>query len=208
MKLILVRHGHTGESANKIVQGHFQNKLTKIGRHQSMSVGERLKDQKIDAIYSSDLRRTKETVLEIIKYHPHTSVIYDPLLREKTSGIFDGKPLYLREEARIKSGLSKIDFRPEGGENYADLLDRIHKFIGILIQNYSDETILAVTHWRWISSFLFDIDPSLKEKITKVDDIANTSINIIEINSLGKHKIELINSIEHLRDLPLTDLSD
>lgn len=208
MKLILVRHGHTGESANKIVQGQFQNKLTKTGREQANLVGERLKSQKIDVIYCSDLRRTKETLLPIIKHHPHTEVIYEPLLREKTSGIFDGKPLHLREEARIKSGLSKEEFRPEGGENYADLLERIHKFIDMLIQNYSNETILAVTHWRWISNFLFDIDHSLEEKITKVDDIANTSINVIEIDPLGKHKIELINSIEHLRDLPLTDLSD
>lgn len=200
MKLILVRHGQTIHNAFKITQGHSQNKLSETGHKQAKLVGQKLKDQKLDAIYCSDLRRTKDTLCEIIKYHPHTEVIYDPLLRERSSGIFDGKPAHLREEARIRAGLSKEQFKPKGGENDADLSNRIQSFIDMLRSNYKDETILAVTHWRWIAKLLISIDPSLKEKIISDDDIANTSMNIIQIGEDRQHKIELINSIDHLEN--------
>jgi probable phosphoglycerate mutase len=207
MKLILVRHGQTGHNATKIVQGHSHNPLSTIGQEQAKLVGERLKNERFDIIYCSDLKRTKDTLLGIIKYHPHTEVIYEPLLRERSSGVFDGKPVSLREEARMMAGLSKEDFRPDGGENDDDFILRIRQFIKMLLENYQDETILAVSHWRWISKLLKDIDPSFKEKLVKDEDIANTSINIIELKRDGKHKVELVNSTDHLSEIPSNGLA-
>ena len=60
MKLILVRHGETNENKNKIVQGFLNTTLSKIGIQQAKKVANRLKDEKIDFAYSSDLDRAKQ----------------------------------------------------------------------------------------------------------------------------------------------------
>jgi len=56
-RLIFVRHGETEENKAKIVQGQKHGKLSEEGLEQAKKVAERLKDEKIDFIYSSDLDR-------------------------------------------------------------------------------------------------------------------------------------------------------
>lgn len=208
MKLILVRHGHASEKEDEIIQGHSQNGITKLGHEQANLVGQELKDQKLDVIYCSDLKRTKETLLPIIKHHPRVEVIYEPLLRERTSGIFDGKPMRLREEAMKKSGLSEEDFRPERGESLTDLNQRIYRFIRMLLETYTDETILIITHRRWISNFLIDIDRAIKDKIKRTKGIAHGCINVVNINNDGQREIELVDGRDHLEGLQSNMTSD
>ena len=64
MRLILVRHGETNENKNKVVQGFLNTTLSKIGIQQAKKVANRLKDEKIDFAYSSDLDRAKQTAKE------------------------------------------------------------------------------------------------------------------------------------------------
>ena len=67
MKLIIARHGETEENKKGILQGHLPGKLTELGIEQSKKLALRLKNEKIDAIYSSDLARASNTAKEIIK---------------------------------------------------------------------------------------------------------------------------------------------
>ena len=69
MKLIITRHGETIENAKRICQGHLGGNLSKKGKLQAKKLAERLKNEKLDVIYSSDLKRTKDTTKEIKKYH-------------------------------------------------------------------------------------------------------------------------------------------
>ena len=57
MKLFLIRHGHT-----EIING--EAKLSEKGILQSKELTKKLKNLKIDKIYTSDLERSKETVRE------------------------------------------------------------------------------------------------------------------------------------------------
>jgi len=59
MRLILVRHGETEENVAKITQGHMPSKLTKQGIEQAKKLALRLKDEKIDKIFVSDLKRCR-----------------------------------------------------------------------------------------------------------------------------------------------------
>jgi len=68
MKLILVRHGETIDNKKRLVQGHRQGELSDVGKEQAKKVAERLKDEKIDYIFSSDLRRAADTAKVIAKY--------------------------------------------------------------------------------------------------------------------------------------------
>ena len=64
MKLIIVRHGQTDANITGIIQGHGESNLTLLGKKQAQKIALRLKEEKIDYAYSSDLRRAKETAEE------------------------------------------------------------------------------------------------------------------------------------------------
>lgn len=85
MKLILVRHGRSianNENKDQGEKGKWRNtSLHEKGIKQSKEVAERLKDEKIDIIYSSPLKRTMETAKEINKFHK-LKIITDERLEE------------------------------------------------------------------------------------------------------------------------------
>ncbi|MEJ2267962.1 MAG: histidine phosphatase family protein [Nanoarchaeota archaeon] len=83
MKLIIVRHGETEENLKKIWQGHLQGKLTKKGIEQAKKLANRLKDEKLDVIFSSDLDRASDTAKEIAKFHSEVPIYLVEDLRER-----------------------------------------------------------------------------------------------------------------------------
>jgi broad specificity phosphatase PhoE len=196
MKLIITRHGETTDNINDLVSGHLQGKLTENGIRQAKLLAKRLEKEKIDFIYCSDLQRTKDTVFEILKSHK-VPVIYDPLLREKTQGIYDGKSNQEYQSHRDKSR-HIARWRPEKGENFYDVKNRAKKFVDKLFLNHkSSDTILVVSHSGWITilfSYLLDI-PRLKAFRLKFD---NATVSEVELKDDQKHKIRLINCAKHL----------
>ena len=72
-KIILVRHGESIANAEGVSQGNkdewIDTHLSKKGKEQADKVAQRLKNEKIDIIYSSDLKRAKETAEAINKFH-------------------------------------------------------------------------------------------------------------------------------------------
>ena len=64
-EVILVRHGESRAASKEnpfpLVDGHGDPELHPNGEQQAIAVGERLKDEKIDAIYVTSLQRTVQT---------------------------------------------------------------------------------------------------------------------------------------------------
>ncbi len=194
MKLIIVRHGETEENVRGEIQGHGHGKLTKKGIGEAKKLAMRLKDEKFDLIFSSDLGRAKDTAAEIIKRH-EAEVIYTPELREMSHGVLEGKHFAEREVEIARSGKPMEHFIAEGGESLFQFRERVRKFLESL-HKHKGKNILIVTHGgflRMIFSIVFgkSIEESLKI------GVANASINILELEDKG-FKVHLINSIEHL----------
>ena len=83
MRLILTRHGETEENVAGISQGQLlPGKLTDKGIEQAKKLASRLKDEKVDAIYSSDLARSADTAKIIAKYHSKVKFHLAKELRE------------------------------------------------------------------------------------------------------------------------------
>src|SRR3989338_6937789 len=91
MKLIIVRHGETEENAEGIHQGQRHGKLSNVGIEQTKKLGTRLKDEKFDIVYCSDLQRCKDTAKEIMKFHSSIPVHYTKEIRERRMGEFEGR---------------------------------------------------------------------------------------------------------------------
>jgi len=196
MRLIIIRHGETEENVKKLIQGRIPGKLTKKGISQSKKLAKRLKNEKIDAIFSSDLKRAEDTVKEIAKFQK-APVFYISELREKNFGVFEGCPREEYYSAVEKSNLSFGKFKPENGESLEEVKKRIERFLQELFKKYKGKTVLLCTHGGVIKS-VFAI--FLKKKIDEVIDIDidNTGVNIFEFSDDGKHEVIMINSIEHL----------
>ncbi len=83
--IILVRHGESEANAMDKSQGNKDEwedtSLTEKGRIQAKKVSERLMRQKIDLIYSSGLKRAKQTAESINIYH-NKEIKFDARLRE------------------------------------------------------------------------------------------------------------------------------
>ena len=88
MKIILVRHGESIANSKGISQGNQDEwedtNLTEKGFKQARGVAERLREEPIDLIFSSDLKRAKQTAEEINKFH-NVPIQLEPNLRDMTN---------------------------------------------------------------------------------------------------------------------------
>jgi probable phosphoglycerate mutase len=91
MDLFLVRHGETQANADGIVQGWLDTELNEKGRQQAQQSAISF-DKDIDAIFSSDLTRAKQTAAEFKKRHPDIPYFEDSRLRERNFGDAAGEP--------------------------------------------------------------------------------------------------------------------
>lgn len=195
MKLIIVRHGETEENIKKMTQGQLPGTISELGKQQIKKLAIRLKDEKIDLVYSSDLKRCVDTTNEIIKFHPKIPVKYTELLREKFAGPFQGK-INGEYWKQIKNDQAKA--KELGFETYEHVYQRMRKFIENLFKNHSKETILIVAHGatnRMLLALLMGLTSS--EGLKRIEPSKNTSVNIIIAENEG-NKIYLVNCTKHL----------
>ena len=87
--ICFLRHGQTSWNVEGKWQGHTDIGLNETGLFQANNISELLKDQKFEAIYSSDLRRAYSTA-EIINRHHNLPIIKDERLREQNLGNWEG----------------------------------------------------------------------------------------------------------------------
>jgi len=191
MKLILTRHGETIENKNGIIQGQLSGSLSELGKLQAKKLAQRLKNEKIDAIYSSDLARAADTTKEIAKFHPNTPVHFVKELRERNLGMFQGK------------NVSEIEWSEdaEGMETHKSVRQRGKKILDKAYAEYPDKTVLFVAHGGF-NTRLFEVIErktySKKEFDKKLSDQTNTNLSIFEIREDKNHKVHLLNCVKHL----------
>ena len=136
--IILVRHGETDWNRVRRLQGHLDIGLNERGRLQARALATALTNEKIDAIYASDLQRARDTAQAIADLH-HLPVQIDPALRERCYGAFEGL-MYDDIQAHFPQAFAEwrardLHARFPQGERSAETL---HEF--------SQRAVAAVTH--------------------------------------------------------------
>lgn len=192
MKIIIARHGETLENIKGIIQGQNPGTLSPLGISQAKKLAERLKKEKIDIIYCSDLKRASDTAQEILKYQK-APVIFTEILRDRCMGVFEGKP---KESCSRAEQQKYFDFVPENGESYQDFEKRVRFFYDYIYLNYPSQTVLILTHTRFIKVLLSIILNKKLEEIMAIPQ-ANACVNIINIKNY-KQKVQTLNCTRHL----------
>lgn len=152
MTLLLVRHGETAWNRERRVQGWAPTALTDRGHEQARAAGAWLAERyDVDRVVSSDLRRTRETVVradEAAKGLPDPG--FDRAWRERSFGVYQGflaEELFERHPDHGADSVSAMDVAPEGGESIDAFCDRVERaWRAHLSAAAPDETVLVVTH--------------------------------------------------------------
>ncbi len=147
MIITLVRHGEVEEKYQHCYNGHNDIALSSQGRQDALSLVRHLDAKKFDAIYSSDLRRCRETTQHLITPFPHPLITYTKALREKSWGRHEGMTFDAIVE---RDGLIYKDFlqwiNALDGEPYDAYMERINTFFTQTLPQTEHNSVLVVTH--------------------------------------------------------------
>ena len=86
-----LRHGETESNARELVAGSLDTDLTALGRKQALEAAALLAKEPITAVYSSPLRRARDTALPVAE-RLKLPVVVIPGLAERTWGALEGQP--------------------------------------------------------------------------------------------------------------------
>jgi len=161
MKIILVRHGQTEWNLLGKYQGHTDISLNETGRGQALRAAEYLaEEEKVEAIYCSDLKRTRETA-DIIAGKLNLPVTCDPRLRELSFGLWEGltfNEVYERYPQDFDHWFNNTcEMNVPQGESFNQLKSRAVKAVEEISQKHKG-TVVVVTHGGTIKALLHYIN--------------------------------------------------
>ena len=145
IRLLLVRHGQTEGNVLGLYQGRTDVDLNEVGQEQARKLAQRLASEKIDGIYSSDLKRAMQTAEAVAAVRGMT-VASSKELRELNVGDFEGKsPEEIeREYGPMENLWREGEWRAPGGETLGEFSARVGGFLARKSDGYPGNTVL----WR------------------------------------------------------------
>ncbi len=202
MLLTLIRHGETEWNRLQKCQGASDIPLNRNGILQAKKLAGSLKNNKIEAIFSSGLTRANETAGEIVKYHA-LEVGVNEDFREMHQGDFEGVEFSeIREKHSDKLSMWREDpenFRIPGGETFGEVQKRAMNGISTIEKKWRGSQVVVVSHNLTIISMLckFSGTPISRFREFSVNE-ASKSVIMYEN---GNYIVRSINDTSHLDGL-------
>lgn len=197
MNIYLIRHGRQNSTLCNV-----DVELAKEGREQAELVGERLKTYGIEAVYSSQLIRARETA-DIINQHLDKPRVIDERWQEANFGGMTG---LTNQEMKQKYGdflakratMTVDEPYPDGGENCQMVFERSFAALKDLIKE-PYENVCVVTHGGVLRALLTGIVGADYAKwLTYGRQIENCSItHIMYDEKMETFHIERLNDFAH-----------
>jgi alpha-ribazole phosphatase len=149
LRLYLIRHGEIEPAAMGKLIGQTDVALSERGVEQARRLAEKLTSVRLDAVYSSDLRRAYRTA-EIIAEHNQVSAQPSVTWREIDMGAWEGRTLSTLNDETPERFASLFDdpasFEYPDGESFADFTTRIQGALDQLLQTHPNGEIALVAH--------------------------------------------------------------
>ena len=199
MRLILVRHGETRWNRENRVVGHTGIALNSNGRRQVELLAKKLESDNVSSIYSSPLRRARETAEAIARFHG-LKVMDDDAFKEIDAGEMEG--LTFDEVMERYGGFFKEwmkgnpSLRMPGGESMTELQQRTWPAVERIVGENNDRDVILVSHSLAILSIIakaLGMAPSNFRRL-------RLSVASISILNFGDHgaSLALFNDTCHL----------
>lgn len=198
-KIILVRHGETDYNQQGKIMGWLDIPLNQAGKLQAQLAATSLKTEKIDAIYSSDLKRASQTAQEIADTHGLTPILTNKL-RERQLGVLQGKTwdeVNLNHKIIVEKldDAADLDWKAHQGESYRELWNRVDSILQQIIQQHPEGNVIIITHGGTKAAILKIL------RLVKLDEYIrfnNSGITVIEKKPDNTYSISSFNDTSHL----------
>ncbi len=200
MRLILVRHGESEGNAAGIIQGRLEFGLTALGRAQALATAERLRDDGVERVISSPLRRAFETA-SIIAGRAGHDVEADEALAEYDIGAASGLTVpQLREQFPdlIAARMRGEPWEFPGEEGREAFASRVRGFVTSLGE--TPGTVVAVAHGGVIGAiagYVVGLQPAHRGAF----DTANCAVSEVIRDRQGRLVLKFMNDTCHLDGL-------
>ena len=145
--MLIARHGQSDWNQEKRWQGHADRPLTERGREQAEALADRLAHIELDAVYSSDLQRARDTAA-VVAEKQGLELRQLPELREVDVGSWSGLTRAEAEE-RFPEGFARWrDGYPgwKDGETYEAMTDRVLGAVDRIAEEHEGGRALVVSH--------------------------------------------------------------
>ena len=147
--IYVIRHGEAEGNIYRRIHGHYNSLITKNGYRQIAALEKRFENVQIDAVYASDLFRTRETAKAL--YLPkHLPLHTDPRFREVYFGRWEDLPFGHLEHFELpQMRLFNRDiprWHIVGAEDYKDFYSRFTGALTEVAQQNDGRTIAVFTH--------------------------------------------------------------
>ncbi len=151
--------------------------LTEKGQHEAVQIGEMLKDIHFDIVYTSEQKRTHQTLAGILQGSVHPDVPHQVAgaVNERDYGELTGKNKWEVQEEIGEEAFKGIrrgwDFPVPGGETLKDVYARVVPFFDaeLLPQLRLGKNILLVAHGNSIRALIKHLEEIHEDQIAEVE---------------------------------------
>lgn len=198
--IVTIQHTQSVHHTNGMVGSWTDWDLTDLGKEQADAIGKKMKEAFADmdvVIFSSDLKRAKQTAEEITKYLG-VEPIFKQELRERNLGKCCGKSVqWLREN--IECPEKTVDDRLfSDGESRRDAWNRLRPFYEEMMAS-EDENIIIVSHGDLLSLWNAMFIGIPVESLMEVDIHGpGGGVSHMFVGDDGKHMVRHINDMSYM----------
>ena len=199
-KIFLIRHAEAEGNLYRRMHGHYIGLVTSKGYVQIDLLKKRLKKEKIDAVFSSDLKRTADTSAAI--YEPRgLKPILSEQLREVNMGVWEDSPWgysdYYEPVMSKNFSHDPEKWKIEGGEDYYNVRRRMFEYVSEAAKNHDGGAIAVVSHGFSIRAFVCEIKGLQSHEVHKLPYCDNTAVTLLHYEN-GKFDVEYYGDASHL----------
>ena len=201
--IYLVRHCEARGNIDRVFQGHYDADISENGRLQLERLAERFKDIPLDAVYSSPLKRARQTAEAVNRYH-HLPIELDERLEEINGGHWEGvhwDELPVRFPEEYDDWLKRPWlFCPEEGEAMTAVYTRMKQALTEIAAANRGKTVAVASHGCAIRNALCWLKGYPPERINEVEWCDNTAVSLLEFDENLQPAILFENDNTHLGD--------
>ncbi len=199
-RIYLIRHCEAEGNLYRRAQGQYDGDITAKGAKQIDALAERFRTEKLDALYSSDLRRALRTAEAFTRYHD-LALQLEPRLREIDLGPWEDVPYgdlhYLDRQQLFNFNNDPANWSVAGAESFAHLAQRLREAIVDIATRHPGQTVVCVSHGTAIRTLLADLLEIPSAEIRRLPHGDNTAVSLLEAEN-GALRVAWCNDASHL----------
>lgn len=142
----IIRHGQTDCNLRGVLQGQMETSLNATGRDEAEKLGARLQNESYTHVNSSNMERAEETARIVLRNNGVVTqkvkdeIRFDARLRERSFGVFEGKPKeefadFNDKASRKKDYPGRKHFTPPNGESISTVYARARECLIEILWN-------------------------------------------------------------------------